>query len=893
VQLDGHQGATDGSVSRDTAAEASLIETGNAGEGEAASLLDLSPVAANGSCPRPTARGKFLFVGEQKLYVRGSTYGTFRPDGSGTFFPSREIVARDFEGMAANGLNAVRTYTVPPRWLLDTAAHHGLYVMVGIPWEQHVNFLAERGRMRSIEDRVRASVAACAGHPSVLCYAIGNEIPSPIARWQGRRRVERYLARLYRAAKSEDPGGLVTYVNYPPTEYLQLDFLDIVCFNVYLEARSTLESYLARLQNIAAERPLVLAEIGLDSTSHGEIAQAEVLDWQIRSAFEAGCAGGFVFAWTDEWYVSYLSSEGTAAGGLEVDDWDFGLTRRDRTPKPALESVRDAFGEIPFGSGPRWPRISVVVCTHNGSETLAACLTGIRALEYPDFEVVVVNDGSTDSTPEIVRSFGFRLISTDNGGLGTARNIGLQAATGEIVAYLDDDACPDPHWLHYLALGFKDGRFAGIGGPNLPPAESGAVATCVADAPGGPTHVLVSDCEAEHIPGCNMAFRKTALEEVGGFDPQFRVAGDDVDICWRLHAAGQELGFSPAAFVWHQPRGSVAAYWRQQRGYGRAEALLERKWPHKYSAGGHARWSGRLYGRLRAGLGRSRVYYGTWGSELFQSLYEGQVGAFSSLLLGPAWYLVVGMLALLTISAVLWPPMIAAVPLLVAALAVPLVAAGASAARTRVMTRRSLSPHELAGRWLLTTILHVLQPLARMSGRLGGSAAPAGRRARRFTPPLPRVIKTWTEAWRSNVERLAEIESGLRHAGAIVSCGGTYERWDLQARYGLTASVRIRMGVEEHGAGRQLILVHLAPRYSRTALAMIVLLSLLAFAAWIDHVPATTVLFAAVALAIAIRTVHSAGIAMAAAVHQIDGSTEEGLVVSRGFRERRRPQRAT
>jgi glycosyltransferase involved in cell wall biosynthesis len=704
--------------------------------------------------------------------------------------------------------------------------------------------------------------------------------------------VEQYLERLYQTAKEADPHGLVTYVNYPPTEYLRLDFLDLVCFNVYLETRGTLDAYLARLQNIAGERPLVLAEIGLDSTSHGEAAQAQMLDWQIRSAFEAGCAGGFVFAWTDEWYVSYLSREGTAAGGLDVDGWDFGLTRRDRTPKPALESVRTAFSEIPFEAECAWPRISVVVCSHNGSRTLPACLQGLRELEYPNFEVLVVNDGSTDSTPEIVKRFGFRLISTDNRGLATARNIGLEEATGEIVAYLDDDARPDPHWLHYLALSFKDGRFAGVGGPNLPPAESGAIASCVADAPGGPIHVLVSDIEAEHIPGCNMAFRKSALVEVGGFDPQFRVAGDDVDICWRLRDAGLELGFSPAAFVWHQPRTSIGAYWRQQRGYGRAEGLLERKWPDKYSTGGHARWSGRLYGRLRSGLGRSRVYYGTWGTELFQSLYHGRDGAISSILLGPVWYVMVATLALLAMSAWLWPPMIAALPLAAAAAAVPIVAAGASAARMRVMARRSLPPHALAARWLLTTLLHVLQPLARMSGRLDASP-PAGRRARRFTAPVPRVIETWTEAWRSHVDRLRQIESGLRRSGAIVSCGGSFDCWDLQARYGLTASVRIRMGVEEHGAGRQLVLVRLAPRYSRTALTLIGLLSLLAFAAWIDHARWATVLFGAMALAIAVRTVHSAGTAMEAAVHEIDGSTEEGLVVSRGFREQRRPQRAT
>jgi beta-galactosidase/beta-glucuronidase len=181
--------------------------------------------------------------------------------------------------MAANGVNAVRTYTVPPRWLLDAAQQFGLRVMVGLPWEQHIAFLDEQQRMRLIEERVRAGVRACAGHPAVLCYTIGNEIPSPIARWYGHRRIERFLHRLYRAAKAEDPGGLVTYVNYPSTEYLNLQFLDFMCFNVYLETEETLDAYLARLQNIAGDRPLVMAEIGLDSRRNGEAAQAQTLDW--------------------------------------------------------------------------------------------------------------------------------------------------------------------------------------------------------------------------------------------------------------------------------------------------------------------------------------------------------------------------------------------------------------------------------------------------------------------------------------------------------------------------------------------------------------------------------------------------------------------------------------
>ena len=109
--------------------------------------------------------------------------------------------------MAAIGVNAVRTYTVPPRWLLDLALEHGLRVMVGLPWEEHVTFLDDRERaQRRSSERVREGVRACAGHPAVLCYAIGNEIPASIVRWHGRHRIERFLQQLYRAAKEEDPG---------------------------------------------------------------------------------------------------------------------------------------------------------------------------------------------------------------------------------------------------------------------------------------------------------------------------------------------------------------------------------------------------------------------------------------------------------------------------------------------------------------------------------------------------------------------------------------------------------------------------------------------------------------------------------------------------------------
>ncbi|MGH2984045.1 MAG: glycosyltransferase, partial [Solirubrobacterales bacterium] len=430
------------------------------------------------------ALGKFLFAGEEKLYLRGVTYGTFRPGEDGSGYPDSARVEADFRQMALSGVNSVRTYSVPPGHVLDAAAGHGLRVLVGLPWEQHVAFLADRALAGSIEQRVREGIRACAGHPAVLGYAVGNEIPAPIVRWHGRRRVERFLRRLYEAAKDEDPDGLVTYVNFPTTEYLQLPFLDFHCFNVYLESDRQLESYLARLQNVAGDRPLVMAEIGLDSRRHGEERQAESVEGQVRLSFAAGCAGAFVFAWTDEWH----------RGGYEVEDWDFGLTDRHRRPKAALAAVRRAFREVPFAALAEWPKVSVVVCARDGADTLRWCLEGLRGLDYPDYEVIVVDDGSTDGTAVTASESGFPAISTPNRGLSSARNTGLEAASGEIVAYLDCDARPDRDWLRYLAAAFRASDHAGIGGPNVPPPD-GWVADCVANAPGGPVHVLLSDRE--------------------------------------------------------------------------------------------------------------------------------------------------------------------------------------------------------------------------------------------------------------------------------------------------------------------------------------------------------------------------------------------------------------
>jgi O-antigen biosynthesis protein len=774
--------------------------------------VDVGSPRAPTSNARPRVAGKFLWRGDEKLYLRGVTYGTFSPNIAGEPFPEPDVVEGDFADMRASGLNTVRVYTPPPRWLLDAAQRHDLLVLVGLPWEQHVTFLDDRSRVQRIQRDVGATVRELAGHPAILGYAIGNEIPADIVRWYGRRRVERFLERLARAVRAEDPEGLVTYVNFPTTEYLRLPFLDFVAFNVYLERREDLERYLARLQNLTEDKPLVMAEVGLDSRRNGCDLQADTIAWQIEATFEAGCAGMYVFAWTDAWH----------RGGLDIDDWDFGLVTRDRHPKPALGSVRDAFADVPFGLRHAWPRVTVAICSYNGARTIADALDGATQLDYPDYEIIVVDDGSSDATAEIAARYpGVRLIRTTNRGLSAARNEAWRSATGEIVAYTDDDARPDPHWLRYLVRSIDTHDLAGAGGPNIAPPGDGLIAACVANAPGGPMHVLTDDVTAEHVPGCNMAFRRSVLEEVGGFDPRFRAAGDDVDLCWRIQDLGYRIGFSPAAMVWHHRRNELATYWRQQQGYGKAEALLEAKWPEKYNELGHLAWRGRIYGPGQVvTLARTRgaVFHGTWGLAPFQSLYSGLPGSGPlAIATAPEWHLLGISLLGLTLLAPLWPAALAVLPFFAIVAGVPLIQAILGAARARFAEPAS-DQRDVLIRWFATAWLHWIQPFARLKGRIDHGLTPWRRRSTDVrASPLSFTTTIWSEQWRARDGWLEVLQTQLQVQRAVVHRGGDFDPWDLEVRGGMFGGVRMAVAVEEHGQGRQLLRFAVRPRMTSLA----------------------------------------------------------------------------
>ena len=353
--------------------------------------------------------GKEFVVAGRPHRLCGVTYGTFRPRSDGARYPEITTLRRDLAAMAYAGFNTVRTYTPPPDDMLAAAVRHGLRTFAGIDTIDWRYTVGRSRRQRAALEResistIRREARRLRGRTEVAAFCIGNEIPADVVRWYGTDGVERTIARLVEAVKCEDPDRLVTYANYPTAEYLHLPTLDFVTFNVFLEDAQALRSYLGHLHHTTHDRPLVLGEFGrhVDGGPAAEQFQAQLLDDQHHVALDRGVAGAFVFAWTDEWHV----------GSTDVDDWSFGLTTGDRTPRPALDVCTRWNAATLADLRPNWPRISVVVCARNEEATIGECLTHATTLEYPDYEVIVVDDGSTDRTPQITADFSdVRLIS--------------------------------------------------------------------------------------------------------------------------------------------------------------------------------------------------------------------------------------------------------------------------------------------------------------------------------------------------------------------------------------------------------------------------------------------------------------------------------------------------
>lgn len=742
---------------------------------------------------RVRPNGKYFAFKGAKWYVKGFVYGPFAPNDDGDYLPNPETVASDFTCLRNLGANTIRVYHVPPAWLLELAAEHDLQVFVDVPWEKHRCFFEDWHVTRAVRDHVRDTSRAIGGHANVFAISVANEIPIDVVRFYGQRKIEDFLSELLDIVRQEAPDCLATYCNYPTTEFLQPRECDFLCFNVYLHDLQKLDDYLMRLQHIAGNMPLILGEFGADSLRHGEDQQAQLVAQHAAGVLRRGMAGTIVFSYTDDWYT----------GGTQIDDWAFGATRRDRTEKPLAQEIRNTWERAPCIAVDRFPHVSVLVCTYNGARTIRECLESLRLQDYPSYDVHVIDDGSTDETSEIVKDFPeVHYFHQANQGLSAARNVGAQRATGEILAYTDDDCVVEQDWLRYLVHCCEDLQVDAVGGPNITPHSDSWAAKCVALCPGNPSHVMLDDRLAEHVPGCNMGFRRQALLDMGGFDPQFRQAGDDVDVFWRMIDAGKSIGFAPGAMVWHRRRDSLLAFLSQQRGYGRAEARLQRKHPHRSNVVGMSVWHGIIYGDHQYGSAAMEdiIYHGRFGNAPFQMRIHREGGYHWHWPLTLEWH---GLALALVVLGTLYHPLWILAGLMWLATVI--------AAIKLSSTRRFPKGAPWWCRPLIVT-LFVLQPVVRRATRLWNLVRLQQLPAHP-TVEIPHGIRQhsrrqWDLNWQSDtgigrIELLEDLANQARAGGWAGNFTSVWSETDLSLPGDLWHNITLRTATEELGGNNR------------------------------------------------------------------------------------------
>lgn len=230
------------------------------------------------------------------------------------------------------------------------------------------------------------------------------------------------------------------------------------------------------------------------------------------------------------------------------------------------------------------PKVSVIVSAKNAQNTIKKCIDSISRLNYGNFELVVVNDGSTDNTAKILEAYNnIKLITTEGIGPSKARNIAMEQVSGEFIAFTDADCIVDSEWINEMLKGFTAESIAGVGGSQNSPEDESEFGKKVQDFLS--VFGFISDYmksgqtpkAARHNPSCNVMYRKSILLELGGF-LEGLWPGEDVELDYRIRKKGYKLMFNPKAIVLHYRTGNFKGFCRMMFNYGTAQGQLVRKY---------------------------------------------------------------------------------------------------------------------------------------------------------------------------------------------------------------------------------------------------------------------------------------------------------------------------
>jgi glycosyltransferase involved in cell wall biosynthesis len=226
---------------------------------------------------------------------------------------------------------------------------------------------------------------------------------------------------------------------------------------------------------------------------------------------------------------------------------------------------------------------SVVVPVYNSERTLRFCLEALANQTIPKekFEVIVVDDGSTDSTSEIARKFDVRYIFQKNQGPASARNFGADAAAGDIILFTDSDCIPDSDWLEEMVRPFSDKKVVAVKGA-YKTRQTELVARFAQMEFEDRYDMLKKSTSIDMIATYSAAFRKDVFKRMGGFDCRFPMASnEDTELSYRMANAGYKMVFNPDAVVFHFHPSTLARYLKLKFWRGFWRMIVYRRYPNK------------------------------------------------------------------------------------------------------------------------------------------------------------------------------------------------------------------------------------------------------------------------------------------------------------------------